>query len=388
MELVCRHYKSAESFRVDLAGTRAALEPCRAPSPLVCAPVFVDIQINGHSGTDFSRPSSLETESIRGVVQALWRQGVGFFLPTVVTGSVESTRRSLERLVAALEDPVVGRAVPGFHLEGPYISPEDGPRGAHPREHVRPPSWDEFSRLQEAAGGHIKLVTLAPELPGAISFIERLREENVLVAIGHTGAGSREIADAVAAGARLSTHLGNGAHATLRRHPNYLWDQLACDDLWASLIVDGHHLPPAVVKTMVRAKGVTKCLLVSDAAPVAGLPPGRYGFAGQEVELTREGKVRLSGTEFLAGSALELPDAVHKVVEFAGLDPATAIDMASLHPAALLEEAGLELDLWSERTFTVLRQDEEELAVIATVIEGEVRWLERAPQASLPSVQV
>src|SRR5207248_2337185 len=151
-------------------------------------------------------------------------------------------------------DRAVAHAVAGIHLEGPYISAEDGPRGAHARRHVRPPDWDEFRRLQDASGGRVRLLTLAPEHDGAVHFIERLTAAGVVVALGHTAASGERIRDAVRAGARLSTHLGNGSHAVLPRHPNYLWEQLADDGLWASVICDGHHLPPSVVRCVVRVK--------------------------------------------------------------------------------------------------------------------------------------
>ena len=161
-----------------------------------------------------------------------------------------------------------------FHVEGPYISPEDGPRGAHPARWVRPPDLEEFHRFQEAARGNIRLVTLSPEWPDATRFIEALTREGVVASIGHTRATSDEIAAAVSAGATLSTHIGNGAHATLPRHPNYIWDQLAEDRLAASFIVDGIHLAPAFLKVALRAKGLERAILVTDAVMPAGCAPG------------------------------------------------------------------------------------------------------------------
>src|SRR5262249_39118557 len=154
--------------------------------------------------------------------------------PTLVTNSAEALLHGFATLRRACEtDPKIARAVPALHLEGPYISPEDGARGAHPKEHVRPPSWDEFCRFQDAAGGRIRLVTLAPEHEGALQFIERLTKNGVVVSIGHTNASGPRIREAIAAGAKLSTHLGNGSHAMLPRHDNYIWEQLAADELWA-----------------------------------------------------------------------------------------------------------------------------------------------------------
>src|SRR5436305_1458777 len=135
--------------------------------------------------------------------------------------------------------------------------------------------WAEFCWLQEAAGTRIRLVTLAPEHENALPFIEQLVRSGVVVALGHTAASAARIREAIAAGARLSTHLGNGSHAMLPRHDNYIWEQLAADNLWASIIVDGHHLPPSVVQSIVRCKTPSRLLLTCDASPLAGLPPGR-----------------------------------------------------------------------------------------------------------------
>ncbi|MEP7339131.1 MAG: amidohydrolase family protein, partial [Acidobacteriota bacterium] len=208
------------------------------------APGFVDLQINGYGGIDFN-DASTTTEQIVAAMQALWRTGVTSFCPTVITESSEHISKCLANLLrAADESPEFARAMLGIHLEGPFISPEDGPRGAHPRGHVRPPDWEQFRHWQEAARGQIRIVTLSPEWPESFDFIEKAAASGVIVAIGHTAATPAQIACAVQAGVKMSTHLGNGSHARIDRHPNYIWEQLANDALWASFIVDGHHLPP------------------------------------------------------------------------------------------------------------------------------------------------
>jgi N-acetylglucosamine-6-phosphate deacetylase len=235
--------------------------------------------------------------------------------------------------------------IAAFHLEGPYISNEDGPRGAHPSAYCRPPDWDEFERFQEAAGGRIGVLTMSPEYDGSARFIERAVSSGVLVAIGHTKATSQQIWEAVDAGARMSTHLGNGSHALIPRHANYVWDQAAEDRLVASLIVDGHHLPPAVVKCLVRAKTPQRCVLISDLVGDAGLPPGRYRNATVgEIEVLDDGRIVIAGQrQYLAGAGLPLAHGVANVMRFAGLDLRTAIEMAAVQPATLLglEPAGL-----------------------------------------------
>ena len=223
-----------------------------------------------------------------------------------------------------------------FHLEGPYISPEDGPRGAHPARWVRPPDLDEFRRFQEAARGNIRLVTLSPEWPEAPRFIEALvGEGRGRRASATRGASPAQIADAVSAGATLSTHLGNGAHAMLPRHPNYIWEQLAEDRLAASFIVDGIHLAPAFLKVALRAKGMERSILVTDAVMPAGCAPGRYKLGEVDVELHSDGSVRLAGGTRLAGSALRMDHALQNVMRIAGLNLREAITLATRNPARI-----------------------------------------------------
>jgi N-acetylglucosamine-6-phosphate deacetylase len=201
---------------------------------------------------------------------------------------------------------------------------------------VRPPDWQEFCRLQDAADGRIRLVTLAPEQPGAISFIEQAAQSGVVIAIGHTAASAQQLHDAVSAGARLSTHLGNGAHATLPRHPNYIWDQLADDRLWASIICDGHHLPSAVARCILRVKTPARTILTCDASSLAGLPPGRYVEWGQEFEVLSNGKVVVPGTDYLAGSGSFTDLCIGNAIRFANVNLRDAVDMASARPRELL----------------------------------------------------
>lgn len=345
------------------------------PDDLRIIPGLVDIQVNGFGGHDLNAPGA-SPDDVAAVVRALWRHGVTRFCPTVCTQSRAHMIAALRTVARACEEaPWIDRAVIGVHVEGPYISPEDGPRGAHPREHVRLPDWDEVQAFQDAAGGRVRLLTLAPEIPAAIDLIERLAQAGIVPAIGHTGAGRADILAAVSAGARLSTHLGNGSHAMIPRHHNYIWEQLAADSLWASLIADGHHLPPSVVKVFVRAKGVERCLLTSDAVWLAGGCPGTYRFLDREVELTPDHRVRLVGTEYLAGSALDLATAVGNVVAFAGIDLGEAVEMASLRPALLLGRTDLGRLAPGYAGDVVLARwlsDEARLEVVQTIAGGTV----------------
>lgn len=338
-------------------------------------PGFIDIQVNGFGGYDLNR-EGVTVEDVAGVVRTLWRCGVTRFCPTICTESRERMMAALATIARACDElPWVARAVVSVHVEGPYISPEDGPRGAHPRRHVRPPAWDEVEAFQEAAGGRIRMLTLAPELPGAIEIIERLGGAGIIPAIGHTAADRAELLAAVRAGAQISTHLGNGSHAMIPRHHNYIWEQLALDELWASLIVDGHHLPPAVVKVFVRAKGPQRCVLTSDAVWLAGLPPGVYQLHDHAVELTPERKVRLVGTPYLAGSAIDLASAVGNAVAFAGVSFEQAVRMASAQPAALLgrpDIGALQPGMPADLVVASWDADAARLEVLQTIIAGKI----------------
>jgi N-acetylglucosamine-6-phosphate deacetylase len=293
-------------------------------------PGLVDLQVNGFGGIDFNAPD-LRPEQALAALERIEATGVTRCLPTLITSSIEAFARNA-RLLAGLNSPTVA----GIHMEGPYLSSEDGPRGAHPREHAVAADIDDFRRRHDAAGGRIVLVTLAPEVPGALTLIEHLVATDVVVAIGHTAASPEQIRDAVSAGARLSTHLGNGCAQMLPRHPNILWEQLANDRLVASLIVDGHHLPAATVKSMVRAKGRSGSILVTDAISAAAAPPGRYTIGTVWCERDRDGRVSLPGTPYLAGSAVTMPDAIGNTARYCGLPLDQVVPMASTIPASLI----------------------------------------------------
>lgn len=339
MQFRARRYDTAESIEVtienDLVSHVASLAT-DSTSPWV-SPGFNDLQVNGYAGIGFNDPA-LTPEMVAQVSLLMDQFGVTSYLPTLTTDSLELLSRSLATVARAIEKiPEVRLRAPGIHLEGPFICSDDGPRGAHPRQHVKAPDWDAFKRLQDAAGGYIRLTTLSPEYDSAPVFIEQAVASGVVVAIGHTKATSDQIRAAVDAGATLSTHLGNGAHPLIRRHPNYIWDQLAEDRLTASLIVDGHHLPPAVVKAMVRAKSPERCILVSDKTNLGGLAPGVYATPLGDIELLPGGKPVIAGQrDILAGAALPITVNIAKVMEFAGVDLRTAIDMATLNPARLM----------------------------------------------------
>ncbi len=301
------------------------------------APGLVDLQVNGYRGMDFNA-APLDEEIVRRATRALWREGVTSYYPTIITDSDEAIEGAV-RTIARVRSRggLAGASVAGIHLEGPFISLEDGPRGAHDAAYVRPPDWRMFERWQEAAEGNIKLITLSPEWPGSTDFIAKCVEEGVAVSIGHTAAAPEQIGEAVAAGARLSTHLGNGAHSVLARHPNYIWEQLAQDDLWATIIADGFHLPESVIKVVLRTKG-SRTLLVSDAVSLGGMEPGEYDtHVGGRVVLTPQGRLHMAGNPgLLAGSVKVLRQGVEYLAHSRLSSLPDAWEMASVRPASFM----------------------------------------------------
>mgnify|MGYP001809648595 CR=1 FL=1 len=258
-------------------GVIAAVTSGAPTGDMYLTPGFVDLQVNGFAGHDMNPgPAGTTPDAVAGLVEALRAQGVTRFCPTLITASASTLLASLRAIREARSRPDIAAAIPCVHVEGPWISPADGARGAHPPAHVRDPDPDEYEAWREASGGCVGLVTLCPARPGALDMIARLAARGVAVAIGHTDAGPEAIHAAAAAGARLSTHLGNGIAATLPRHPNAIWAQLADDRLSASFIADGHHLPDDTLTAMIRAKGIARSILVSDATALGGRPPGRY----------------------------------------------------------------------------------------------------------------
>ncbi|MBI3921108.1 MAG: amidohydrolase family protein [Armatimonadetes bacterium] len=351
--------------------------PSEEQGPSWIAPGFIDVQVNGWGGKNINRPE-VTAQDVTDIVGMLGEYGVTMLCPTVTTQSRDSIRKSMTAIRQACESSeAVSYACPAIHLEGPYISPEDGPRGAHPLEHVRPPDTEEFRVFQEAAGGRIGIVTLAPETGGAIPFIEELRSTGIIPAIGHANSTREDIRAAIGAGACLSTHLGNGSHAKVDRLRNYIWEQLAADELYASLIADGHHLPPAALKCMIRGKGIERSILTTDAIGLAGKPPGIYrDWEVAEVELTEEGAARLAGTPYLAGAVMPMTRLIENTVRFAGVSLREAIDMATRNPARLLglEEHAGSVEVGKDASLVLFLWDDQQakMEVVQALSRGQV----------------
>ncbi|MBN3521432.1 amidohydrolase family protein [Algoriphagus lutimaris] len=338
------------------------------------APGFVDLQVNGFQGIDFN-DSNLKESDVLKVTRAMFESGVTTYFPTIITNSDDSIRKSLKTIsLACASNGLIQSTVQGIHLEGPFLSKEEGPRGAHPLKYIQAPNWEKFSAWQEAAEGRIKLITLAPEWEGSFEFIEKCVESGVNVAIGHTAANTTQIEAAIRAGATLSTHLGNAAHLMLPRHPNYLWDQLASEKLWMSLIADGFHLPDTVLKVFLKVKPKTT-FLISDATSFAGLPPGNYQSPiGGEVVLNKNGRLYMEKNPgLLAGSATSLLQCINYLVDHHLTSVQEAIEMASVRPMQFLDRGySRGLSSGSIADLLVLDFNRANLEILQTIKAGEL----------------
>lgn len=344
----------------------------------ILAPGFIDAQVNGFAGVDYNDPGAT-SEQIADSIRRMFATGVTRFFATVITGSEERMVDALRNLARAKEEFTdngmpEAQAMEAFHVEGPHISAEDGPRGAHPREHVRPPDFEEFQRWQDAAAGNIRLVTVSPEWDETPTYIAQLLRAGVVASIGHTKATADQIHAAVGAGATMSTHLGNAAHPVLPKTQNYIWQQLAEDRLTASFIVDGIHIPEAFFRSAVRAKGAERSVLVTDAVMPAMCNPGPYRLGQVDVELRADGSVVMQGTTRLAGSALRMDHAIGNAVRMGRFGLREAVTMATTNPARVARIAGRQrgLAVGEKADLVKFRWDEStcRVTVEETVVSG------------------
>jgi len=339
---------------------------------LFVGPGFTDIQVNGYGGIDYNEIHS-DPMKLADISRGLFQEGVTTHFPTLITNDPDQISRLILQIVSLRKTDQFSRmSIEGLHIEGPFISPVDGPRGAHPKEFVRAPDWSLVQRWQNESKGLIKMITLSPEWENSNAFIERCIDYDILVSIGHTNATHEQILDAVSAGASLSTHLGNGMHPIIARHPNYLWSQLAQDELGASILADGFHLPAEVIEVFQKVKK-DKLILVSDSVSLAGMPAGDYDLhIGGEVTLTKEGKLHLrSNSSILAGSASNIRRGVSFLIQNKLASLTEAWEMASLRPEKLVNPGHI---LFEEGTIADLilcrKGGNGELQILKTIKHG------------------
>jgi N-acetylglucosamine-6-phosphate deacetylase len=341
---------------------------------------FYDLQVNGYRGIDYSS-ETLTASDMERLVYALAESGTTRHVPTIITNSRERISKNLSIIAKAVKaSPLLQRAIPAIHVEGPFISSIDGPRGAHDAKYVRDPSIEEMNEWIESAQGLLKVVTLAPERAGAIDFIKVAVQQGITIAIGHSAASPDDIAAAVAAGATLSTHLGNGSHAELPRLKNYLWEQLANDNLHAGIIADGYHLPPSFMKVLRRTKGLDHIILVSDVAPIGGSEPGTYRWGDISTEVHPDGHISLAGTPFLAGAGHLLDRCIAQFANATGESLDRIIPLATTNGENLLNmQDRASLEPGSPVNITVFKwQIGEEQIEIERTLLGSVELYRKA----------
>ncbi|QDU62219.1 N-acetylglucosamine-6-phosphate deacetylase [Planctomycetes bacterium Pan216] len=273
-------------------------------------PGFVDLQVNGYLGIDFSSPDLTE-EDCEHACREVLAHGTSAFLPTMITSPWAVYERNLPLIAQVMERPeFVGRLL-GIHLEGPFLSPEPGAVGAHDQDLVQRPSTKRLERLLELAQGKVNFLTIAADAPGAEGLTRFAVDAGIAVSLGHHMATNEDLDRLAFAGASALTHLGNGVPNLLDRHRNPIWAGLANDALTAMVIADGHHLPKELLKIFLRVKGIDNFVVVSDAAPIAGCPPGRYRTLSNEVILEPSGRLHNPSKGCLVGSSATMLDCMN-----------------------------------------------------------------------------
>jgi len=340
------------------------------------SPGFFDLQVNGYKGSDYNLENFSE-EHLRNIITNLAVSGTTQHIPTIISSPYESILKNLETISKAINTSSdIKEAIPGIHIEGPFISPEEGPRGCHDPEFIRNPDFEEFRQWQKAAEGRIVMVTIAPEREDSIDFIKKVTRTGVKIAIGHTGATPEIIKEAIEAGAQFSTHLGNGSYPILPKVNNYIWEQLTADELFAGIICDGFHLPASAVKVFARAKGLERLILTSDVALAGGLNPGIYKWGNIEVEVFKDGHLGLAGTGILTGAGHLLNWDIAHFIRFTGNGLAKTIPLCTINPAKVIEMpynyGKLEVGAPANLTLFYYQIGDDSLQIVHTLRRGSV----------------
>lgn len=296
---------------------------------------FVDLQVNGYRGICFSSPE-LDEAAAETALRGLIADGTAILLPTVVTTAATVYERNLPLLARVIARPEFAEHIPGLHLEGPFLSRAEGAAGVHNPLWMQEGTPAAFDRMQELAGGRIRVLTVAPEIDGAIGLIRHARQAGVVVSLGHSAADEAAFAAACDAGATALTHLGNGLPHLINRHRNPLYSGLSEDRLCAGVIGDGHHLPWRLLQIILRVKGLDNCVLVSDASSLAGMPPGRYECFGGQVAIEADGRLHNLQSGYLAGSAFTIRQVANATRAGLGLDDAAMHRLAVANPLRLI----------------------------------------------------
>lgn len=298
-------------------------------------PGFVDLQVNGYKGVDFSS-SELTEERFLFACRELIQNGTVVFLPTVITSSEEIYERNLKLISELIHREDLTNHIPGIHIEGPFISDTDGARGAHNSKWIRKPDLDFFDQLVEWADGKVKLLTIAAELENSDVLCAHAVDQGVAVSLGHQMATEDDLQKLSDSGASLLTHLGNGIPQMIDRHENPIWAGLANDDISAMIITDGHHIPDSLIKTVIQAKGASNTIVVSDASPIAGLSPGNYSTLGNDVILDESGRLYNPETGYLVGSSSTMIDCINYLASLQIVKESELLELGFYNPISQL----------------------------------------------------
>lgn len=298
-------------------------------------PGLVDLQVNGYMGVDFSSADLTEADIVR-ACRELFEAGTTAFLPTMVTSPEHVYEHNLPIMAEVLQRQEFRGRLLGIHLEGPFISALDGARGAHHAEWTRKPFAGYLEKLIEWADDKVKLITIAAELDAAEQLAMYARERRIAVSLGHQMAGEEDLKRLVQAGATALTHLGNGVPAMLARHDNPIWAGLGEDRLVATIIADGHHLPVSILKTIIRTKGTSNCIVISDASSLAGLEPGRHETLGHSVILEENGRLYDPQTGYFCGSSATILKCINHLASLELVSPDELIAMGFYNPLRLI----------------------------------------------------
>ncbi|QSH42323.1 amidohydrolase family protein [Lentisphaerota bacterium ZTH] len=294
-------------------------------------PGFIELQQNGYLGVDFSDQSLTEEDFVK-VSKKLLSKGIGAFVATIITSSEETYRRNLPLMARAIKSPELQGRVLGIHAEGPFLSSKPGAIGAHNPDWVKKPGIEFFKQMQEWAEGNIRILTLAAENEGAVELTKYAAENGVAVSLGHQMAGYEDMKRCAEAGATLLTHLGNGIPNEIDRHKNQICSGLACNGLTAMIITDGHHLPPELIKVIIRAKGLDNTLFVSDASPIAGMPPGKYFVLGNNAIIEENGLLHNPEKRCLVGSSATMFECANFLAAQDFITPEEVVQLGFANP--------------------------------------------------------
>jgi N-acetylglucosamine-6-phosphate deacetylase len=300
-------------------------------------PPYVDLQVNGYAGIDFNR-DGLEADHLHRACERLDGDGVGGFLPTIITDDLDAMCRRLSALASHRErDPLAKRLIAGLHIEGPFLNEQDGYRGAHPRDAIRPADLDSMARLLDAAAGLARIVTLAPERDERFVVTRSLAAQGIVVSAGHTDASLDQLRGAIDAGLSMFTHLGNGCPMQMHRHDNIVQRVLSlADRLWVSFIGDGTHVSFPALGNYLRLAGEGRAIVVTDCTAPAGLGPGRYTLGRWDIVVGDDMVPHAPDRSHLVGSGITMKRSAENLRTALGLSEATVRRLTCDNPRTLL----------------------------------------------------